>query len=134
MKKIFFFPFLLLATAFVHQSCGPVDNSEEIAESDSIADARLVMFRDSMMMACMSDVMAAARLRADSMMQFAMRTPGAKAPSKPKAPPPPKSSGKLSEKLDQDNEKLKDKLNASDTSKKKSGKLKDKLNTEPTPK
>ena len=89
MKKIFFFTFLLPVTAFVYQSCKPVDNSKEIAKSDSIADARIVMFRDSLRMACMSDVMAAAKMRADSMMQFALHKPGSKAPSKPKTLAPP---------------------------------------------
>lgn len=89
MKKIFFLTFLLPVTAFVYQSCQPVDNSKEILKSDSIAGARLVMFRDSLKMACMADVMTAAKLRADSLMAFAMHKKGAKAPTKPKAPAPP---------------------------------------------
>lgn len=134
MKKIFFGTFSLLVTAFAYQGCAPVDNSKAMIASDSMAEARLIASRDSLMMVCMNDVMMAAKMRADTMMQIAMSSGGKKSYKKPATPPPPKSTGKLGEKLnEQSSGKLKDKLGASDTAKK-SGKLKDKINSQPNPK
>jgi len=88
MKKIFFLTFSLLATAFSYQSCKPVDNTHAMMQSDSMANAKLVMLRDSTRMACMNDVMTAAKMKADSMM-MAMNSHGKGSKAKAPAPPPP---------------------------------------------
>src|SRR6266480_153648 len=95
MKKIFFLTFSLLVTAFLHQSCKPVDNTKAIMESDSIANARLVMLNDSLKMSCVADVMAAAKMRSDSMMMM-MQSHGSSKGSKGKPPKAPVSEPSLS--------------------------------------
>jgi hypothetical protein len=133
MKKIFFFTFSLLVTAFAYQGCTPVDNTKAWAKADSDANSRLVLLGDSLRVACMNDVMAAATLRADTMMQFAMKKPGAKPPTKAKPAPPPANTGKLSDKLGEDKGKLKDQMGAGKDTTKKQGKLKDQLGVPKAP-
>lgn len=84
--KILAVPALLLAAAWSITACKPVDNSKAIAKADSIANARLQALTDSVMTACMNEVMAIAQQRADSLMAAAMKKPGTKKP----APPAPK--------------------------------------------
>jgi hypothetical protein len=93
MKKIFFFTFSLLVTAFFYQSCKPVDNTKAMMQSDSIADSKLMMLRDSLHMACMTDVMNAAKMKADSMMQAYLH-PAKGSKAKPPAPPAPPANPK----------------------------------------
>src|SRR5258706_4717098 len=75
MKKIFILNFSLLITAFSYQSCKPVDNTQAMMKADSTANAKLMMLSDSLRMACMTDVMNAAKMKADSMM-MAMQSHG----------------------------------------------------------
>ena len=88
MKKIFFLTFSLLVTAFLYQSCKPVDNTKAMMKADSMAGAKLTTLRDSLRMSCMNDVMNAAKMKADSMMK-AMQNHGKGSKAKAPAPPPP---------------------------------------------
>ncbi|MCS6990361.1 MAG: hypothetical protein NZL95_00670 [Chitinophagales bacterium] len=68
-------PIFALSVALTALSCQPVDNSKAIAKADSIAQARLQALTDSVMKACMDEVMTTAKHRADSMMAAAMKKP-----------------------------------------------------------
>ncbi|MCS6917069.1 MAG: hypothetical protein RMK52_09325 [Chitinophagales bacterium] len=79
-------PALFVAAVLALSGCQPVDNSKAIARADSIGNARIKALTDSVMQACMSEIMAIAQHRADSLMAAAMKKPGVKKP----APPAPK--------------------------------------------
>ena len=74
------------------QSCNQpkVDTAREWASIDSMARMRLVVYRDSLQMGCMNNIMAMAKVKSDSMMTAAMSKPGKPKP-KPVAPKPDNS-------------------------------------------
>ncbi len=90
MKKIFFGTFSLMVTAFTYQGCAPADNSKAMVRADSMAEARITASRDSLKMACMNEVLAAAMLRADSMTQMASMNKTSSNHGKKPVPPPAK--------------------------------------------
>jgi hypothetical protein len=69
------------------QSCNQpkVDTAREWASIDSMANLRVVAYRDSLQMSCMNNIMAMAKMKSDSMMTAAMSKGG-----KPKPKPAPK--------------------------------------------
>lgn len=77
MKKIFVLTFATAVSALSFQSCTEPDNDATAwMRIDSLANARIVMLRDSLNMVCMNDVMVVAEFRADSMMIAAMKKLG----------------------------------------------------------
>jgi hypothetical protein len=96
MKTIFRYTFLLALPVVAMQSCTqPVDNAAAMKKIDSITMASLDQYRASLDSTCMADVMAQARLRADSLMTAAMKK-GSSA-SKQKPPSKPSNQGTVSD-------------------------------------
>ena len=85
MKKIFSLFSSAAILAFAFQGCQPkVDTAREWASIDSMANVRVMMYRDSLRMSCMNNVMAMAQQKADSMMMASMKNPGKGPKPKPK--------------------------------------------------
>jgi hypothetical protein len=87
MKNILSIAVSGFVIAFALQSCNQpkVDTAKEMAQIDSMANSKLAIYRDSLQLICMNDVMAMAQARSDSMMQAAMKSSGG---AKPKPVPP----------------------------------------------
>jgi len=116
MKKTFLIIFSLGVTSAFYHGCTPVDNSKAMMKADSTANARLMMLGDSMNLVCMTDVMTAARLRADSMMMMTGKS--GKSTYKKPAPAPPANpkADKMNNAQQQATEEKKDKMENSQQS------------------
>lgn len=82
MKNIIVILTALLVSTFAMQSCTQPDNTAALNKIDSLALAKLDAYRHSLDSACMADVMAQARLKADSMMQASMKKSSGKSSTK----------------------------------------------------
>lgn len=83
MKNIIVIAIALVVSSFAMQSCNqPADNTAAMKKIDSLAMAKLDAYRHSLDSACMADVMAQARLKADSMMNVAMKKGSSKSSTK----------------------------------------------------
>ncbi|MEP7128504.1 MAG: hypothetical protein ABI729_06540 [Chitinophagales bacterium] len=91
MKKLFSIFSSGLVIAFALQSCNQpkVDTAKEMAMIDSLANAKVTAYHDSLNLVCMNNIMVLAQARADSMMTAAMKktSPGSKPKPKPVANP-----------------------------------------------
>jgi len=74
MKKIIIAIVVAGISILMFQKCTPtVDTAKEMARIDSMANAELMLFRDSLKMNCMDSVMAWGRHKADSMWAAALK-------------------------------------------------------------
>lgn len=91
MKKILFIFSSGLLVVLALQSCNQpkADVAKEMAMVDSMANAKITAYRDSLNIVCMNNIMVLAQAKADSMMTAAMKktSPGSKPKPKPVANP-----------------------------------------------
>lgn len=126
MKKIFILTFCLVASAFTYQSCTPVDNTAAWAKTDSISNATLMAYSDSLAMDCQDSMMAKAQMMADSMMDAYIYKKTGKKPAPKPAPPANPKADKMDNSKESSTQDKKDKMD--NTQESTTDKKKDKMN------